>query len=206
MKERRQFKRQVLVMFLHLFDSETGKVLGYLGDISSNGLLLISETPIDVGKKVIIGIRLQKLEADLHYVDMTTDKHICCMAQSRWVGKVDHELYATGFMLLEPPDNVVAEIQTIIKRIGKEEGDETAAETHKYIDAMLHLDKTLTHDERVAIAHDIQELQGVAFVSFQDNLPHVLIVEHNTEEISADAILKHLIGQQIQAELVTIKV
>ncbi|EIJ42336.1 PilZ domain-containing protein [Beggiatoa alba B18LD] len=200
-RERRQFKRQVLVMFLHVFDSETGKVLGYLGDISTHGLLLISETPIEVDKKIIIGVRLQKLEADLHYVDMTADKHFCCMAQSRWTGKIDHELYATGFMLLEPSDSVIQEIQQIIIRIGKEE----TSPTHKYVDAMLRLDKTLSQTERADIAQDIQALHGVAFVSFQEDLPHVLIVEHNIDEISASTILQHLNQQQIKAELVTLK-
>ncbi len=52
MTERRKQHRRHLIFYLRLQDARTGELLGYLGDISPEGLLMISERPCAVGRKV----------------------------------------------------------------------------------------------------------------------------------------------------------
>ncbi len=54
----REIKRRNLVYYLDIEDTETGNMIGKLADISSNGVLLLAEQPIDSGFKGTIEIKI----------------------------------------------------------------------------------------------------------------------------------------------------
>lgn len=48
--EKRRLKRVHLIYYLRIFDSNTGVIVGHLVDITTQGIMLISEEPVPMGK------------------------------------------------------------------------------------------------------------------------------------------------------------
>jgi hypothetical protein len=204
MQERRLYKRQVLVMYLHIFDLATGKVLGYLGDVSSSGLMLVGEHAIPVGEEHGLGIRLQKLEADLHYVDSECVDHIRCHAQSRWNSRDGGDLHGTGFLFLHIAAEDKAKIDHLIQKIGVPEGCEIR-NAYRFADAMIHLDDSLDAAAVEQIVNDVRLQPGVVSAGVQADLLHVLIAQHSLAQTDAQALLDYLTSRGIRAKLLVMR-
>ncbi len=58
MSERRKLHRRHLIFYLRLQDARTGELMGFLGDISPKGLLMISEQPLAVGRTLHLQLLL----------------------------------------------------------------------------------------------------------------------------------------------------
>ena len=58
--EKRAIARRHLVFYLRVFEDSTGKILGHLADISTNGIMLVSEKKIPVDRDYRLRIRLPK--------------------------------------------------------------------------------------------------------------------------------------------------
>ncbi len=50
MDDRRKFERKNLGFFTRLFDRETGELLGHLANLTSEGAMILCETPLSVEK------------------------------------------------------------------------------------------------------------------------------------------------------------
>ena len=50
MHEKRKIKRVHLIYYLRLFDKQTNNQVGHLVDITTEGIMMISEEPIEIGK------------------------------------------------------------------------------------------------------------------------------------------------------------
>lgn len=48
MSERRRLPRKYLIIYSRVFDRSTGKLLGYLSDLSEEGAMIIAEEPLAV--------------------------------------------------------------------------------------------------------------------------------------------------------------
>jgi len=118
--ERRDKKRRELLLFLPVFDQETQVAMGYLADISLDGLLLFSQAPIELGLEFIMEIRIRDLQEALVFDDTikTDQKSIYFKARSRWIG-IDPGLYRTGFMLIEVSPTAQEGIEHIIASLDK---------------------------------------------------------------------------------------
>jgi hypothetical protein len=58
MQERRRLTRRTLIYYLRVFDLDTGEDLGHLVDITTEGILVMSTRPIDVGRAFRLGMEL----------------------------------------------------------------------------------------------------------------------------------------------------
>lgn len=118
--ERRDNKRRELLLFLPVFDEKTQHALGYLADISPDGLLLFSQSPIEQGKEFYLEIHVRDLREALVFDDQTdySGDSIRFMARSRWIG-IDPGLYRTGFMFINVPEESREGIQRIIRNLDK---------------------------------------------------------------------------------------
>ena len=56
--DRRGIKRRHLIFHLRVFDRETGEKLGHVVDISAEGMMLVSESAIDVDRDYKLQMRL----------------------------------------------------------------------------------------------------------------------------------------------------
>ncbi len=93
MAEKRKLKRRHLIYYLRVFDRESSKLIGHLIDISPQGIMIMSEEPLEVNK-------LFKLRMDLP-VDVFEKTEIEFDAESRWTKKdINPEFYDTGFAIM----------------------------------------------------------------------------------------------------------
>jgi c-di-GMP-binding flagellar brake protein YcgR len=73
-----------LLLFLPVLNVENDEILGYIADISDEGILVFSPTPIELDQTFSLVIRLEDLkEASLE--ENLSDEHIQFKARSRWI-------------------------------------------------------------------------------------------------------------------------
>ncbi len=112
--DRRALRRRHLIFYLRVWDLATEKLLGHVVDISVDGVMVISEEPIETGKTFDLEMRWHDPDG--------TPKTIRFKGQSRWSSNdVNPAFYDTGFLLLDPSDNILEPIKSIIKRFGFDE-------------------------------------------------------------------------------------
>ena len=91
-KERRQIERWHLVFYLRVFDGMGTKVLGHIVDISSKGVMLISDDPIPVGEKFRLRMRLP--------AEIANKDELIFNAASLWCKQdVNPDFFITGFQI-----------------------------------------------------------------------------------------------------------
>jgi hypothetical protein len=109
--ERRKLKRKYLIFFTRVFDSQDGKWLGNLADVTSEGMMIISETPVETGKTFDLSM---DLPADIFGQDSLNFK-----GQSIWCQPdIDPSFHNTGFKLLDLSEDELTIIQRIIDVYG----------------------------------------------------------------------------------------
>lgn len=90
--EQRQRNRRHLVLYLRIFDGMSSRVLGHLMDISSDGLMLLCDEPMEVNEEYRLRMRLPK--------EVSGSKEIMFEAISRWCRQDDNpEFYVVGFQI-----------------------------------------------------------------------------------------------------------
>jgi hypothetical protein len=62
MQERRKQPRKDLMSYSQVFDVHGGYLIGYLGDLTSLGAMVISDSPLKAEKELTIQIQLPELE------------------------------------------------------------------------------------------------------------------------------------------------
>jgi len=91
-KDRRQVERKYLVFYLRVFDGPGTKVMGHLVNISSNGIMLLSDFPIPVSVNYKLRMRLPH--------ELVDNAEIIFDATSRWCrNDKNPDFYVTGFQL-----------------------------------------------------------------------------------------------------------
>ena len=106
MIEKRNMERRHIMFYSRVFDRKTGKMLGYLGNITTKGMMIISEEPIP--KLVEFKLRMD-LPDDLYQKPALFFK-----ASSLWCEPdIDPNFYNTGFKLRDVPRSE----QEIIEKI-----------------------------------------------------------------------------------------
>lgn len=111
MYERRKLKRRHLIYYLRVFEQGTNKLMGHLVDLTQEGIMLISEDPIEVNKvyhlRMILPSRMGGKEEWLFD------------AESRWCKKdVNPDFYDTGFQLLNLKQEGLEIISNLIQGFG----------------------------------------------------------------------------------------
>jgi len=108
---RRAIRRRHLIYYLRVWDSDTKKLLGHVVDITTEGLMLISDEPIELNKLFNLEIQWQGEDDKV--------KHICFEAESRWECKdVNASFYDTGFKILDQAAEVLTPIRDVIGEYG----------------------------------------------------------------------------------------
>ena len=110
-KGQRMMKRRQLIYYLEAIDTGTDEPIGFLVDITTKGLMLMSETPIETGKMFHLRILLK--------TDLSEKKYLNFDAKSKWCKKsINTEIYDTGFELINAEISEFREIEEIIDALG----------------------------------------------------------------------------------------
>lgn len=105
---KRSVPRRHLIYYLRVFDVETNSLLGNLVDISTKGMMVVSEQRVEPGKKY----RLRMVLPD------TVDgrKEVEFDAESRWCqNDTNEDFYDTGFELMNPQTEFLDAVDRLVE-------------------------------------------------------------------------------------------
>lgn len=96
--DRRSLRRRHLLFYLDVVDRKTGQVMGQLGDISTDGLLIIAKDPLPRNEIYEVAIRLPRMRGfSQDNVNMTVE--------SRWISPDSNpDLSCTGCQVVDIDD------------------------------------------------------------------------------------------------------
>lgn len=107
----RKLARRHLIFYLRVFDNKTGDLLGYLADITTEGLMIMSEQPIPSNQAY-------ELKIDVHS-QLTQEKSIVLTATSLWSKKsLNPDIYDSGFAINELSTDAYRAVSHIIHEMG----------------------------------------------------------------------------------------
>lgn len=72
----------------------------------------------------------------------------------------------------------------------------------KLVDVTVHIDETLSKEQREDVEAKLRGLDGVVSVAIHDEKPHLVLVEYNPDRASSSAILSTVKDTGVHAELV----
>lgn len=106
MLKERKIERHQLQDYLQVFNRNTDKLVGCLGNVSENGLMLISDLPMLVGGRFELRLKMPGFNGVQRFIDV----HGTCM----WCKEDETPgSYDSGFSLNDAPDEYVEFIQLL---------------------------------------------------------------------------------------------
>ena len=106
-KEQRKLRRLHIVCYLRVFDRESGELVGHIADISTAGMMLVSDRPLelDCDHKLVMELPLEGNKR----------AKVLLTARSVW-SRVDAnpDFFNTGFKLKRPSARAVQRIKGLI--------------------------------------------------------------------------------------------
>jgi hypothetical protein len=110
----RRQERTRLIYHLRVFDSRRKKLLGHMVDITSEGLMLIGETPVRVGRKYSLRMDLPR--------NLMTDGHLTFSAESKWCTKdANEDFYSMGMRIVKMTPEALAVVQKLTREFYRED-------------------------------------------------------------------------------------
>ena len=99
MHVQRRIERHQLPYYLKVFNRITDKPMGYIGNVSLDGLLLISQLPLLIGARFDMRLKIPG-QSEPHFIDFS--------ATCQWCREdVTPGYYDSGFALVAPPADFV---------------------------------------------------------------------------------------------------
>jgi len=110
MQERRKEPRKPLMAYTQVFDLYGGRLLGYLGDITLMGAMVIGDRPNDTGQLVTLAVELPELP------DIKSSR-IVIPSRTAWCEQdISPNFFNVGFEFLEINPDQAEIIKAIVKR------------------------------------------------------------------------------------------
>jgi hypothetical protein len=111
MRDKRKLKRRHLIYYLQVQERASGKQIGYVVDISTEGIMLMSENPIAVGTLLELKIMLES--------EMSAKQYLYFDARAvRCEQSINGNTYDIGCKLLNLAPDDFREIEMIIDELG----------------------------------------------------------------------------------------
>jgi hypothetical protein len=109
--ERRKFKRRYIMYYSRIFDRRTGRVIGYIVDLTPEGAMIISEEAVEPGS--IFRLRMDLPE------DLSNKGYIYFEARSVWCQRdIDPNFWDIGVQLTSIEADDVALIERMVAEYG----------------------------------------------------------------------------------------
>jgi len=109
MQERRKQERKNLVAYTQVFDLYGGNLIGYLGDLTVSGAMIISEKPMKPDTEISLAIELPELPG-IKTVRMNLAARVAWCQQD-----LSPQYFNIGFEFKQVPPEQKALIETIIE-------------------------------------------------------------------------------------------
>ncbi len=105
-KERRSIQRHQLQDYLKIYNRNTMRVMGSIGNISCNGLMLISSVPVLIGAVYNMRIILPDDDMGERYLDFDARCHWC-------KPDVGPEYFDSGYSIVNAGDDILDLVETL---------------------------------------------------------------------------------------------
>lgn len=103
----RKVPRRHLIYYLRVFDKKTDEIIGNLVDISTRGIMLVSDKPISINKRYQLKMILPETIAGKKEVEFD--------AESRWCqNDANQDFYDTGFELIDPTNKFLEALDKLV--------------------------------------------------------------------------------------------
>jgi c-di-GMP-binding flagellar brake protein YcgR len=107
-REKRKLQRRKLIYYLQVLNRQNDELLGRLVDITTEGLMLISDQPIPTPKVFPLKMLLP--------AQNKPSREIRCDAKAVWSKRdVNPDLYATGFQFVDVSPRDVQSIENLVQ-------------------------------------------------------------------------------------------
>jgi len=111
MDERRILKRQYIMFYSRIFNRQTGEIIGYLGDLTHQGMMVIAEHPLETKEQYEISMDLPE--------DIYAKSALNFGVQCVWCKPdLDPNFFTIGFKLLDPVQEDVRIVHLVINDYG----------------------------------------------------------------------------------------
>lgn len=105
---KRQLKRWYLVMYLRVFDEDTGELLGHIVDINKEGIRLVSDKRISANQTFRLWVDVPKEGAPRQKIHL--------VAESLWSAPdVNPDFFDTGFRIQNLDTRTMVQLQLLIE-------------------------------------------------------------------------------------------
>jgi hypothetical protein len=120
MRERRNIKRWSLLLFLPVYNQDTGEVLGHIADITADGFMVFSKKSIMLNSLFSLKIQADDLRESLLLSPNDEDEEadIYFTAESRWTD-VNPGLYRTGLMFKDLTEENNSTLRRIVRKVAQ---------------------------------------------------------------------------------------
>ena len=106
--EKRRLQRWYLVMYLRVYNQETGELLGHIVDVNKEGIRLVSDKAIPVNQTFRLSVDVPKESASHQRIQLEV--------ASLWCGKdVNPDFYDTGFRINTISTQALLQLQLLIE-------------------------------------------------------------------------------------------
>jgi Tfp pilus assembly protein PilZ len=110
MSEQRKEERKILITFTPVYDLQKNNLLGYLGDLTLQGAMLVGNKPVEVNKKLTLAI-------EFHETPEIPATRMILPARVAWCRHEETSAYYnTGVEFLELTDQNKKVIEAILER------------------------------------------------------------------------------------------
>ena len=111
--EKRKFDRKQLYYYLKVNHDQTNTLAGYLGDISTKGVMLFSKDSVEPDKAFNLRINL--------YEEFGMDENLVFEARSLWCEKdANPEYFIIGFKFIDLDQAGIDTVKYLIKKYGSD--------------------------------------------------------------------------------------
>ncbi|WP_257275201.1 MULTISPECIES: PilZ domain-containing protein [unclassified Endozoicomonas] len=105
-KERRSIKRHQLNEYLTVYNRNTLREIGSIGNISSNGLMLISTVPVLIGAVYSMRIKLPGPDEEKNHIDFDARCHWC-------KPDVGPEFFDSGYSIVNAGHDIIDLVEVL---------------------------------------------------------------------------------------------
>ncbi|MCP4701374.1 MAG: PilZ domain-containing protein [Gammaproteobacteria bacterium] len=117
MEDRRHGNRWNLLLFLPIWDEDENSVMGYIADITDDGILLFSKDHIELGRKFSLSIHMEDLTEAFLAKDISGER-ISFQAQSRWVDfDVKPAFHRTGLKFINLTPEQAEAVKQLVQNV-----------------------------------------------------------------------------------------
>ena len=107
MSEHRTLQRWHLILYLRVFDRDSMHVIGHVVDLNTDGLMLVSDKPLPVGKEYRLMMEIPQ--------DDGAKKALNFSATSLWCKPdINPDFFDTGFKLVEADAEISQTIRLLV--------------------------------------------------------------------------------------------